>query len=288
MGTEMESVENVNAKTIVLSSSKNDEEQANTLIGEALENNSTKLILDGLTLGSIPRTILGLKNQLESLSVRHCNLNNLPDLSSFPNLKELQLRGNNISSFEYFLPSVTTLDISDNKLNTLDKATMPHLRNLDCSHNQMNSVPYFEELVDLNVTNNKPRVLIPYGLDNLKKLKCDHTVVLPQNLNEGVVIEKIFQHDSTNLISIMKEKQLEIFMKRIITEIESLGSGDNFSSIIQAPPIKAPHGIIQPNGGFIDEVHDRLNETYGSSAHITKTEEIMDERVKLVIFLLTF
>jgi Leucine-rich repeat (LRR) protein len=91
-----------------------------------------------------------------------------------PNLKELNIKGNNFTEFPQIeLKKLLWLDISSNKIDSSGNAAswrLPKVRKINCSSNLLKGFPniHFPELLDFECNNNLIEKFI--GFENCKKV----------------------------------------------------------------------------------------------------------------------
>lgn len=129
----------------------------------------------------------------------------LTAIESIMKLNILSLARNRMKSIDFpyiELDALTTLDISGNELNSLDRTileNLPQLTHLDISSNEFNSfdgtiVEYLPHLEHLNISRNKLRSLV-LSIDTYQRLTADSLITNP--LSEiGVVFGKTLDKDS--------------------------------------------------------------------------------------------
>jgi Leucine-rich repeat (LRR) protein len=142
-----------------------------------------------------------LPDNVEKIDLSNKNLYELPDLSKFHNLKELNCENNQLASIPTFpnlkilycshnfivsfpiLPNIEILHCSNNHLTSLP--IFPNLKILDCQGNRITSLPISPNLISLQCCNN--RITIIPSFPNLKKLNCSNnktTSIMPRNLEK--------------------------------------------------------------------------------------------------------
>jgi Leucine-rich repeat (LRR) protein len=139
---------------------------------------------------SINEYLNNLPDNVERIDLSNKKLDELPDLSRFHNLKELNCENNGITSMPTFpnlkilncnynfiislpiLLNIETLFCNNNRLTSLP--LLPNLKQLDCQGNRLTSIPSFPNLKWLQCTNNKITSIMPR---NLELLHCNNNQI---------------------------------------------------------------------------------------------------------------
>lgn len=117
------------------------------------------------------------------------NINNLNGLESFPNLTELNCKGNSIANLDASVfPNLTKLDCSYNQLTQLNVSGLSQLTQLNCSKNHLTQLN-IQNLTDLKILycifNNLTQINLS-GLTELENFQADvnqlNDVVLANNI----------------------------------------------------------------------------------------------------------
>ena len=96
-----------------------------------------------------------LQDDIDIINLNNRNLNVLPNLSRFKNLRYLHCSNNNLTSLPKLNETLIELWCDNNKLISLPKLNTK-LKLLHCSNNNLTLLPEFNEnLVDLHCLNNK-------------------------------------------------------------------------------------------------------------------------------------
>ncbi len=112
------------------------------------------------------------------------NINNLSGLEFFPNLTELNCKGNSIANLNAnVFPNLTKLDCSYNQLTAIDVSGLTNLIDLRCSKNQLSQ---------LNIS----------GLQNLKLVYCIYNDLTQIDLS-GLSMLENFQADANQLNAVV-------------------------------------------------------------------------------------
>jgi Leucine-rich repeat (LRR) protein len=120
---------------------------------------------------SINEYLNNLPDEVEKIDLSNKNLDELPDLSRFHNLKELHCENNRLTEIPTFpnlkilycnynqltslpiLPNIEALYCNTNRLTSLP--LLSNLKRLDCQNNRLTSIPTFPNLNTLQCANNK-------------------------------------------------------------------------------------------------------------------------------------
>jgi Leucine-rich repeat (LRR) protein len=140
--------------------------------------NSKHIAIDGKELNELPEFLFNLP-RIRTLTITNCNIQSLPSNINNSNLKELDLRKNNITVLPESIGNLTSLaylDLSDNEIEILPESigNLTKLGHLDLGDNKIKILPEsFRNLVDLEWLMLNDNELI--GLDstpfNFKKLE---------------------------------------------------------------------------------------------------------------------
>ncbi|EDQ86078.1 uncharacterized protein MONBRDRAFT_28536 [Monosiga brevicollis MX1] len=138
----------------------------------------------------------GFTSHLSVLRLQGCNLSTIPELAALPLLTYLDVSHNKLASINvHHLPWLTYMNVAHNDLTALEVIETPSLRLLDCSRNQLTTFPTWPaplaQLQHLDVSHNQlqdlggilshvaPGLRRLVALDNpLQKLTVDDIPVL--------------------------------------------------------------------------------------------------------------
>lgn len=162
------------------------------------------------------------------------------------------------------LSHITSLFVDHNNLTSLpDAGSMPHIKELNCSHNLLTQIPFYPKLTFLNISNNKITSIKSYDQSNLKYLDCSfnpgisfdislsfckHLYINDNNLTEvdlsGISRLQYLDCSNNNLVAINpSESLIELNSQRnhlidlpILPNIKILMTDDNTIKMIQTYP----------------------------------------------------
>ncbi len=145
------------------------------------------IYLSGIRVTHLMDHIAKLKDHLESLTLKDCSLERVPDcIRGMKELKSLDLSYNKIDSFWHFrgLPKLETLSLAGNQLESMPSHVFEFqtLKSLNLSQNDLSELPeQINKLTSLESLNLSENFLtdLPASLKSLKKL---NTLRLAKNL----------------------------------------------------------------------------------------------------------
>jgi len=162
---------------------------------------------------SVEKYLDSLPDNVHMINVIFENLDYLPDLSRFKNLKKLYCSYNELTSLPVLPENLEILCCDNNKLTSLP--ILPKkLKILRCSNNKLILLPSLPENLENLYCYNNQLTLLPNLPEKLKKLWCDYNKltslpVLPENLKE-------LYFDKNPICEIICYNDLNIMNKQII------------------------------------------------------------------------
>ncbi len=121
---------------------------------------------------SIEDYLSSLPNNIDYIDLSFKKLNEIPDLSRFTNLKELNVSYNYIK----YIPKIDTIKILNCNNNDIEYISeMPNLELLNCATNNLQYLPSFKNLRVLYCNFNKLTSLPK--LDNIEYLRCTNNLI---------------------------------------------------------------------------------------------------------------
>ena len=152
-------------------------------INESIKKKKYEIIFLLKTQGydhCIPQGTIKFFKDIKSISLHHLGLEEIPDLSKFPKLKELNLGSNYITHISNLdkLKCLITLDLHSNHISEIKSLDyLINLNYLDLNSNEIEKIKGLGNLVNLETlyltSNNYKKIKGLENLKNLKNLKLD-------------------------------------------------------------------------------------------------------------------
>ncbi|XP_018014500.1 protein artichoke isoform X2 [Hyalella azteca] len=213
----------------------------------------TKLNLYGNLISTLsPASFVGLKNSLSYLNLGLNQLNEVPNLD-FPNVSELILSQNNISSIHHdtflFLPELKMLDLSENVISTLPVnvlSPLSQLTEINLSKNLLTSLKagQFKESV-INVINLSGNQIKEVQSNAFQDLLFIHTIDLGNNrierINDGAFFDTPYLHIlrlNDNKLNTFREEFFRLTIPVPSTELRLLDVSKNEIVFLQNQAFK--------------------------------------------------
>jgi Leucine-rich repeat (LRR) protein len=130
-----------------------------------------------------------------AISASMLNINSLVGIEYFSNLESLDVSFNKLTSLNLsHSPKLKSIDVSGNKLQTLNIDGLTALETLDASNNKLTSLDVSESpsLVTLNCNNNQIGALNLLKNRVLKELQCNSNKIQTLNLKNNTLLETLY------------------------------------------------------------------------------------------------
>lgn len=138
---------------------------------ECQKSGMTSLDLNNLDLIVFPAIPQKFRESIKCLFIAENDLEILPDLIDFKKLEILEIGNNNITEIGKLPSSLLELSCRYNKIRFLPSSNeCPKLMRLDCTNNEIDDLPKYNNLVNLVCNNNKLSI-IP-NIPILERLSC--------------------------------------------------------------------------------------------------------------------
>lgn len=166
-------------------------------------------------------------NEVESISLKDCSLENIKDLDSFlPNLRKLDISDNQVTFLDGLPKNVMNLNISKNKIENITSfKNYNAIQILDVSTNKLKNLNHFVNtlhLTRLNVSNN-----MISSLDGIKGLINLSYLNLSQNELSGVLDFSIFNFECLQELNLSENRITSVVGLDNLKELRVLNLNEN-------------------------------------------------------------